>query len=194
MSLVALCANHCMVVLVDCKNYIVSRGFKNVVTFGDVARHAFGRTGLIIVDGLLIFTQIGVCVVYLGKSYSIFLETEMIPNMSTTVYISQNLSALLENYLDFRWFMLMWLPLLILASWIRSLKNVAPLTTGINPLPSSLSILYLMSPLQLQTSSLYLELAPFLLHPSSMFLARSPMRNLLMLFGASIGCSFFRFL
>jgi len=52
-------------ILVSCKHYAVKQGH-DIVTFGDLAKHTFGRAGLVIVDVLLIFTQVGVCCVYVG--------------------------------------------------------------------------------------------------------------------------------
>jgi len=117
MSLVALFSNHCMMILVKCKHYAVQQGHE-IVTFGDLARLTYGRPGIIIVDVLLVFTQVGVCCVYV-------------------VYVSTNLAAIANNIIPFQWFMLVWLPVLILLSWIRSLKNVAPLTTIANVLVGS---------------------------------------------------------
>ena len=63
MLILAFISTHCMVILVKAKQELVARG-ENVTTFGDLAKFTWGRPGVIFVDGMLIFTQIGVCAVY----------------------------------------------------------------------------------------------------------------------------------
>lgn len=112
MIIIGCMALHTMVLLVKCKIKAVSMGH-DVVTFGDLAQLTLGKVGMMAVNIFLIFTQIGFCCAYV-------------------VYIGQNTKILLD--VDWPWevFALVWLVVLVLLSWIRTLKNVAPISTVAN--------------------------------------------------------------
>lgn len=111
MCMLAGITTHSMVLLIKSKREMLRQG-KDVTTFGDLAFAAFARPGRIVVDSLLAFTQFAFCSVYV-------------------VFVAQNTASLLSYVaeIDFRLVALMWLPVLIGFSWIRSLKMIAPLST-----------------------------------------------------------------
>jgi hypothetical protein len=111
MVVLAFITTHSMVMLIEAKKGLLAQG-KHVISFGDLGSATFGRAGRIAIDGLLAFTQLAFCCVYV-------------------VFIAQNTAALIGYVvdIDYRLVALMWLPILIGFSWIRSLHKVAPLST-----------------------------------------------------------------
>lgn len=112
MFIICCMALHTMILLVKSKHFIVSKG-EDVVTFGDVSKYALGKGGQIAVDAFLVFTQLGFCCAYV-------------------VFIGQNTKIFLGVKWPWEVFCLFWMIVLILLSWIRTLKNIAPLSTIAN--------------------------------------------------------------
>jgi proton-coupled amino acid transporter len=111
LSLISL---HCLNLLVDSKEQLIARG-ERVFTFGDVTKKAFGRfgrVGAILVDVILCFCQLGVCASYIA-------------------FLGQNTQSLLAPYTKLPWhvFAAIWICIMMLLSWIRTLKSLAPLAT-----------------------------------------------------------------
>ncbi|KAF4707365.1 U2 snRNP-associated SURP domain-containing protein, partial [Perkinsus olseni] len=118
LSLVALLALHCMLLLVHCQTYLRDTRSKHAVTYGDVGYYAFGRIGSMLVDICIILTQTGFAVAYL-------------------IFISHNVSDMIDDYyypddekdttVSTRGFILaVILPPLVILSWLRYLKMLAP--------------------------------------------------------------------
>jgi solute carrier family 36 (proton-coupled amino acid transporter) len=64
MPILGFISVHCMYILVKSKQMLVRDGHTNLVTYGDIANHCYGRIGEYIVNFMLIFTQFGFCCVY----------------------------------------------------------------------------------------------------------------------------------
>ncbi|KAF4651887.1 U2 snRNP-associated SURP domain-containing protein, partial [Perkinsus olseni] len=116
LSLVALLALHCMLLLVHCQTYLRDTRSKHAVTYGDVGYYAFGRIGSMLVDICIILTQTGFAVAYL-------------------IFISHNVSDIIDDYyLDDKkdsivsrgLILAVILPPLVILSWLRYLKMLAP--------------------------------------------------------------------
>ena len=80
---------------------------KNMQTFGDVGFHCYGRPGALLVDSLLILTQMGFCSGYF-------------------IFISESLEALIGLNADV-WVLVAY-PSIVVLSWLRSLKRLAPIS------------------------------------------------------------------
>ncbi|KAF4739344.1 U2 snRNP-associated SURP domain-containing protein [Perkinsus olseni] len=116
LSLVALLALHCMLLLVHCQTYLRDTRSKHAVTYGDVGYYAFGRIGSMLVDICIILTQTGFAVAYL-------------------IFISHNVSDILDDYyledkkdsiVSRGLILAVILPPLVILSWLRYLKMLAP--------------------------------------------------------------------
>ena len=107
MIVVALMTTHCMLLLVECKSRLKSRG---AVTFADVASFTCGRRMAQFTDCVLVMTQTGISVVYL-------------------VFVSENLLHYLpdsDNTKSGRMYLIMMLlPVFIGLSWIRTLHTLS---------------------------------------------------------------------
>jgi proton-coupled amino acid transporter len=112
MILVAIMTIHTMSMLVKAKQELVARQIP-VVTFGNIMGHLYGKWGQILVDILLVFTQAGFCCVYV-------------------VFLGQNVLPYLPWNINWRYVSLMWFPIFVGLSWLRSLKKVAPLSIFAN--------------------------------------------------------------
>lgn len=114
MLVLSVISLHCLNLLVESKETLLKRG-ERVFTFGDVTTKAFGRMGRfggIMVDIILCFCQLGVCTSYIA-------------------FLGQNTQALLAPVTTLPWqaFAAMWMVIMMLLSWIRTLKSLAPLAT-----------------------------------------------------------------
>jgi proton-coupled amino acid transporter len=103
---------HCLQLLVDSKEDLIARGHK-VYTFGDTAIKALGRFGITggkvggaVVDIILCFCQLGVCTTYLA-------------------FLGQNTKAIIPTSLPWHVFAGIWIGIMMLFSWIRTLKSLA---------------------------------------------------------------------
>jgi proton-coupled amino acid transporter len=101
LGVAALCT-YCMVLLVECKYMLKSKG---AVTYGDVVWHALGLPGLIAVEVSLVITQAGFSTAYL-------------------VFIGRNLNQLFDLPEDP--VILACLPALVALCLLRHLKYLAP--------------------------------------------------------------------
>eukprot|EP01104_Vermistella_antarctica_P008295 TRINITY_DN2070_c0_g3_i2.p1 TRINITY_DN2070_c0_g3~~TRINITY_DN2070_c0_g3_i2.p1 ORF type:complete len:512 (+),score=118.28 TRINITY_DN2070_c0_g3_i2:171-1706(+) len=107
MVCLAICSGYSMFTLVRCKHRIIDRHNIKVQSFSDVARYAYGGRMSRIVDTLLVTTQYGFCcayVIFLAKT------TRDIP---------------LAPDWPWRFYAVLWSPILIGLSWIRSLKSLS---------------------------------------------------------------------
>lgn len=118
MLVLSVISLHCLNLLVESKEQLVEQG-ENVVTFGDVCVKAFGRFGRlggkvggVLVDVILCFCQLGVCTSYIA-------------------FLGQNTQALLAGVTSLPWhvFAAIWIAVMMVLSWIRTLKSLAPLAT-----------------------------------------------------------------
>ncbi|KNC86427.1 hypothetical protein SARC_01433 [Sphaeroforma arctica JP610] len=100
----------CMLLLLDAKNKLVSEGVK-VLSFGDVAKHSYGKWGRRAVDTSILFAQMGFCCAYLA-------------------FVGENLHSVLYSVFDC-WdvpqplIMLLLTPIIIPMVWVRKLKYYA---------------------------------------------------------------------
>lgn len=118
MLVLSLISLHCLNLLVDAKQQLVEQG-ENVFTFGDVTKVAFGRIGKLggkiggpAVDVILCFCQLGVCTSYI-------------------VFLGQSTQKLFSPITDLPWqvFAAIWIGIMMILSWIRTLKSLSPLAT-----------------------------------------------------------------
>lgn len=114
MFILSVISLHCLNLLVQAKETLIERG-ERVYTFGDVCTKAFGkygRFGGILVDIILCFCQLGVCTSYIA-------------------FLGQNTQALLAPVTTLPWhvFAAGWIIIMMVLSWIRTLKSLAPLAT-----------------------------------------------------------------
>ncbi|KAI4319559.1 hypothetical protein MLD38_033144 [Melastoma candidum] len=99
---------YCMIILVECRDKLVSDGETDVRTYGDVGFKCFGRAGRYLTEALITITHCGGAVAYL-------------------IFIGQNLSSILTVHgITYVSFIFLLLPLEILLSWIDSLSALAP--------------------------------------------------------------------
>jgi proton-coupled amino acid transporter len=114
MLVLSLISLHCLNLLVDSKEQLIARG-ERVYTFGDVTIKAFGKFGRVggaLVDVILCFCQLGVCTSYIA-------------------FLGQNTQALFAPITKLPWhvFAAVWICIMMVLSWIRTLKSLAPLAT-----------------------------------------------------------------
>mmetsp|Transcript_88142 Transcript_88142/g.247934 ORF Transcript_88142/g.247934 Transcript_88142/m.247934 type:complete len:611 (+) Transcript_88142:174-2006(+) len=107
-TFVAVVSLHCMFLVVDCKVFLEVECSKNIKTYGDIGYYAFGQLGARTVDTFIMLTQIGFCVAYL-------------------IVIADSMSNIIVRCSKRLWILLC-MPLLVRASWLRSLKSMAPLS------------------------------------------------------------------
>ncbi|CEM39819.1 unnamed protein product [Vitrella brassicaformis CCMP3155] len=105
LSLLAVTALHCMLLLVDCKYYLMNERHKNIKTYGDIGWHAFGKTGSVVVEVFLVITQTGFCIAYL-------------------IFIGENLANVF-HFVSFGEIVMYCLPLLVLLCWLRDMRHLA---------------------------------------------------------------------
>eukprot|EP00891_Asterochloris_glomerata_P007096 jgi/Astpho2/7096/Aster-01925 len=102
MLLVAGLNLHCMMLLVKCKRRLQAAA---VVSYSEVVRHTLGRPGQLLVELLLIMSQMGFCVAYL-------------------IFIGQNLTTLTNK--DPAFFILAAGPILVALAMLRGVHALAP--------------------------------------------------------------------
>ena len=103
MTVIAILSTYCMLLVVRCKYKLKD---KNASTYGDVGFYAIGRWGQILVEASLVLTQTGFCTAYL-----IFILSNL-----HDAFPSVSRAAIMAALV----------PLLVLLSLIRHLKNLAP--------------------------------------------------------------------
>jgi len=108
MIFVSVVSLHCMFLVVDCRNFLETHCSKQIKTYGDIGFYAFGHVGARVVDFCVMLTQVGFCISYL-------------------IVISQSMREVFGHITKRMWIILC-LPLLIRASWLRSLKSIAPMS------------------------------------------------------------------
>jgi len=99
---------HCMFLMVDSKFYLQEECSKRIKTYGDIGFYAFGRVGSLTVDFCIVLTQTGFCIAYL-------------------IFISESMREVMAVMSKRAW-IASCMPLLVLTSWFRSLKPIAPLS------------------------------------------------------------------
>lgn len=112
MAVLLVISLHCLNLLVESKEQLLARGDR-VYTFGDVTVKAFGKWGKFggtAVDVILVGCQLGVCTSYL-------------------VFLGQNTQAIMPGGLPWEIYGGIWILIMMLLSWIRTLKSLAPLAT-----------------------------------------------------------------
>eukprot|EP01095_Lingulamoeba_sp_RSL-Kostka_P000795 TRINITY_DN1107_c0_g2_i1.p1 TRINITY_DN1107_c0_g2~~TRINITY_DN1107_c0_g2_i1.p1 ORF type:complete len:455 (-),score=71.53 TRINITY_DN1107_c0_g2_i1:85-1449(-) len=125
MIIISVFSTHCMMILLKCKRLLEDKG---VVSYGDIANHLYGKYGRRIVDFFLVLTQFGFCVVYIN-------------------FVSHNTALLVSNLwftINWRYYVLVWTPIFVLISWIRTLK-IYSYTTLIANLFISISIVIILT-------------------------------------------------
>jgi len=108
MMFVASVSLHCMFLVVDCRNFLEQGKSKQIRTYGDIGYYAFGSLGARLVDFFVALTQLGACIAYL-------------------IVISQSMHEVVQKLSKRSWILLC-IPMLMRASWVRSLKSIAPLS------------------------------------------------------------------
>jgi len=126
MPILGVISVHCMFILVKTKQTLVSEGHKHLITYGDIANHCYNRIGEYLVNLMLMFTQFGFCCVYV-------------------VYVSENLENFVPK-LEFWELVILWMPVFILLSFIRTMKVLAVVSVlAILAIMSSVIILLVAS-------------------------------------------------
>ncbi|KAL4100188.1 hypothetical protein PRIC1_007983 [Phytophthora ramorum] len=106
--IVALVSVYNMDLLLRCKHLVSPRG---PMSFGDVGREILGPKGKLLIDVFLVGTQLGICCVYFT-----FVATNI------HVVLSESLQdAINERQLIFAIF-----PVLLMLSWVRTLRRITP--------------------------------------------------------------------
>lgn len=108
LGLIAVISLHCMYLVADCKIFLQTERSKHIKTYGDIGFYAFGRAGALTVDSLIVLTQTGFCIAYL-------------------IMISESMHEVMEVVSKRVW-ILGCMPVLVLTSWLRNLKSIAPLS------------------------------------------------------------------
>ncbi|KAI6646920.1 Proton-coupled amino acid transporter 1-like [Oopsacas minuta] len=124
--LMGIIATHCMTVIVTCSHHLCAQLQLPALSYADVAELAiaykfkkryWGMIARIFVNAMLLLTQFGFCCTYLA-------------------FISKHIILLIENSgampINYRLIILAILPIFILASYIRTLKYLAPISSVAN--------------------------------------------------------------
>ncbi|EER14227.1 amino acid transporter, putative [Perkinsus marinus ATCC 50983] len=129
LSFIAGLALHCMLLIVHCQSYLRDNRAKHAVTYGDIGYYAFGNIGTLLVDICVILTQTGFAVAYLifishnlydtilhhgGSSFLTDDDDDATTNTSSSMPLSRGTILLLIS------------PPLVILSWLRHLKMLAP--------------------------------------------------------------------
>ena len=144
MVFIGIISSHAMYLLVKTKQALNKKDVP-VVSFGDIAEHCYGKIGLYLVNGMLMFTQFGFCCVYV-------------------VYVSSNLQDLLQPSMSFSFFPFPFSFSSLLSSPSPSLYSPLPSPSPpppLLPILLSFSSLSFPSPSLQSASPLYSHLSPF---------------------------------
>eukprot|EP00892_Ulva_mutabilis_P009273 jgi/Ulvmu1/6718/UM030_0051.1 len=82
LTVLALLAYYCILLLVDCKKVVEHKG---AVTYSEVAEHALGPVGKTVVEVQLVLSQAGFCIAYLIFIYKTL--TPFLPLSATTIVV-----------------------------------------------------------------------------------------------------------
>lgn len=112
LTLIAAISVYCMHLLIQVKQSLAKQHHRDYLSYGDVAELVLGPAGRIMINIFLLITQLGFCCVYV-------------------VFISEHLHEIVETIAVLE-FMLILLPLLIMLSFIKSIKILAATSMGAN--------------------------------------------------------------
>ncbi|KAJ7295639.1 hypothetical protein O6H91_09G091800 [Diphasiastrum complanatum] len=99
---------YCMMLLVKCRDKLLSKGYGNVLTYGDLGYYAYGEVGRQSVDIVMIISQCSCCVAYL-------------------IFIGHNLASIFSGPPSlYSLFICGLIPFEILLAFVRSLAALAP--------------------------------------------------------------------
>mmetsp|Transcript_16648 Transcript_16648/g.42343 ORF Transcript_16648/g.42343 Transcript_16648/m.42343 type:complete len:432 (-) Transcript_16648:181-1476(-) len=107
LTLITMVSLHCMYLMVDSKKALQERAIE-IRDYADVGFHAFGLPGQVMVSCCILLTQTGFCIAYL-------------------IFISESMREV-ESSISKRVWIVLCMPLLVVASWLRSLKAIAKIS------------------------------------------------------------------
>ncbi|GLJ23089.1 hypothetical protein SUGI_0435880 [Cryptomeria japonica] len=104
----ALLTYYCMMLLVKCRDKVEQLSNVSILTYGDLARHTYGKIGCYVAETMVIISQCGGCIAYL-------------------VFIGQNLSSVFTGSADkYSFFICIFVPVEIALAWVRTLTSLSP--------------------------------------------------------------------
>ncbi|KAH9302975.1 hypothetical protein KI387_014558, partial [Taxus chinensis] len=104
----ALLIYYCMMLLVKCRDKLEQLSNASILSYGDLARHTYGKIGCYVVETMVIISQCGGSVAYL-------------------VFIGQNMSSVFTGSADkTSFFICVFVPVEIALAWVRTLTSLAP--------------------------------------------------------------------
>lgn len=99
---------YCMILLVRCREKLEELDQVNILTYGDLGGHTYGKIGRFAAETMLLISQCGGCVSYL-------------------VFVGQNLSSLFTGSSNRSlFFIFILVPVEIALAWVRTLSALAP--------------------------------------------------------------------
>jgi len=107
LTLITMVSLHCMYLMVDSKRVLQERAVE-IRDYADVGFHAFGLPGQVTVSCCILLTQTGFCIAYL-------------------IFISESMREV-HSQISKRMWIALCMPLLVAASWLRSLKAIAKIS------------------------------------------------------------------